>query len=135
MALGRPREHQEEDFIKPEDIGMNSKAVHHQLQNAMQRQIERQKIEIIALNSTILQLKQKDKSQVGEISRLTNIIAELEFQLMEGESRKKPLSSRQAPAELQEENRRLRTDLQETQELIKKILLEREKERMFTFHN
>lgn len=82
VALGRPREPHEEDFIKPEDIGMNSKAVHHQLQNAMQRQIERQKTEIVALNSTIMQLKQKDKAQVSEIARLTNRIGELEFQLI-----------------------------------------------------
>ena len=58
---------------------MNSKTVHHQLQSAMQRQIERQKAEIVALNSTILQLKQKDKAQVNEISRLTNIIGQMEF--------------------------------------------------------
>lgn len=67
----------EEDFIRPEDIGMNSKAVHHQLQNAMQRQIERQKSEIIALNSTIAQLKMKDKGQVAEVQRLSNMVSQL----------------------------------------------------------
>ena len=94
---------------------MNSKAVHHQLQSAMQRQIERQKAEIVALNSTIMQLKQKDKAQVSEISRLTNLIGQLEFQLMEDGSRKKPQSTRQPTDDLQSENKRLRHDLQKTQ--------------------
>lgn len=79
VEIKNPGKHQivEEDFIRPEDIGMNSKAVHHQLQNAMQRQIERQKSEIVALNSTIAQLKQKDKGQVTEIQKLNNMVAQL----------------------------------------------------------